>query len=102
MVSTCELMVLMLSDTLIAESVTLSLPNLDNDLFLNLLYDRLVASLLKIVPKSSVSNIHIFNLVNSSFGLNISLAVSYDYEKDVSFNRIFSVSKVNLKLNSQN
>lgn len=101
MVSTCELMVLMLSDTLIAESVTLSLPNLDSDLFLNLLYDRLVASLLKIVPKSSVSNIHIFNLVTSSFGLNISLAVSYDYEKDVSFLFEYFQSKQILKLNLQ-
>ncbi len=28
------------------------------------------------------SNIHVFNLFNSSFGLNITLSVSYDYDKD--------------------
>lgn len=83
MVTQCELLVLMLSDSLISDSVSLSLPNLDTDIFLNYLYDKLVSSLLKILTKSSVSNIHIFNLVNStSAGLNLSLAVSYDYEKD--------------------
>jgi len=51
--STCELLVLMLSDNLIAESVIISLPNLDTNIFLNYLYDKLVASLLKIMPKSS-------------------------------------------------
>jgi len=30
------------------------------------------------------SNIHVFGLTNTSSGINVSLAVSYDYEKDVS------------------
>jgi hypothetical protein len=54
LVTTCELIVLMLSDNLIAESVTLSLPNLEIKIFLNLLYDRLITSLLSILSKSSM------------------------------------------------
>jgi hypothetical protein len=44
----------MLSDNLIAESIIISLPNLDTNIFLNYLYDKLAASLLKIIPKSSM------------------------------------------------
>ena len=82
-VTTCHLTVLMLSDNLISESVTISLANIHSNTFLDMLYLNFTQTLLKMLPNSQMSNIHLFNLVNSSFGLNVSLAVSYDYEKDV-------------------
>lgn len=82
-ITTCELTVLMLSDNLVSDSVTLSLSNVDSNIFLDYLYPDFTQLLLNILPKSQMSNIHIFNLANTSFGLNISLAISYDYEKDL-------------------
>ena len=82
----CELIVLMLSDNLISESVTLTLYNIDLNSFLIHLYDKFVESVLKSIPSSQFkkSNIHIFNLATSTDNsINISLSISYDYEKDL-------------------
>jgi hypothetical protein len=48
----CELVVVMLSDKLIAESVTLVLHNIDTELFLDRLYERFVDSVLNMLPAS--------------------------------------------------
>ena len=48
-----------------------------------MLYLNFTNTLLSMLPQSHMSNNHLFNPVNSSFGLNVSLSVSYDYEKDL-------------------
>lgn len=74
----------MISDTLISESVTLNLYHIDIETFLNTQYDTFINTVLNTLAQQvKKSNIHIFNLVNSSTGINISLSVSYDYEKDL-------------------
>ncbi len=81
----CELIVLMLSDNLISESVTLTLFNIDSNSFLIHLYDKFIDSILKSIPSSQFkkSNIHLFNLVASTDSINVSLSISFDYEKDL-------------------
>ncbi len=53
-VTTCEMKVLMISDKLIGESVTLSLANIDSNVFLDLLYANLTSTLLEILPNSKM------------------------------------------------
>jgi hypothetical protein len=48
----CDLLVVMLSDKLIAASVTLLVQNIDVGLFLDRLYDRFVDTILDIMPSS--------------------------------------------------
>ena len=50
MMTTCELNVLMLSDNLIAESVTLSFANMDTVTFLDFLYQNITNTLFTIMP----------------------------------------------------
>jgi hypothetical protein len=75
----------MLSDNLISESVTLNLFNIDLNSFLIHLYDKFIDSVLKTIPSSQFkkSNIHLFNIAAlTDNSINISLSISYDYEKD--------------------
>ena len=53
-VTTCEMKVLMISDKLIAESVTLSLANVDSNVFLDMLYANFTSTLLEILPNSKM------------------------------------------------
>jgi len=53
-VTTCEMKVLMISDKLISESVTLSLANIDSNVFLDLLYTNFTNTLLDILPNSKM------------------------------------------------
>jgi hypothetical protein len=92
-VTRCELSVLMLTDSLIAESITLTLCNLDAQVFLDKLYDKFVNVILQVImtsksdlidKKTSTSNIHVFNLVESGdIGLNVTISVSSNYERDL-------------------
>ena len=84
MQSKCELEVVMLSDNMVAQSATLIFSRVDSRLFLDWLYPELVASLHKALPKISSSKVHNFNIAQNEMGVNLTFAVSYDFEKDVS------------------
>jgi hypothetical protein len=85
LVTTCELNVLMLTDNMIHESVTLHMHNIEMSMFLDNLFENFTYSILKSLPsaKFTMSNIHIFNLVDNSDGFNLTLAVSYDFKNDM-------------------
>jgi hypothetical protein len=84
----CQLTVLMLTDNLIKNSVTLNLHHIDIQTLLNSLYNRFIDSIYQILIKSDSSiqksNIHVFGIENAddTDGINVNLAVSFNYEKD--------------------
>lgn len=82
--STCNLIVLMVSDNMVSQSVTLKLPNIKIDEFLDKLYDEFINLMPNFIKNSKKSNIHLFNIESNDNELLISLAVSLNYEKDVS------------------
>ena len=83
-VTQCELIAVMLTDNLIAQSATLNFQNINVSLFLDSMHNQLVSFLLnKIHSKIKTAKVHIFNIVNTESGANVSLSVSYEYEKDI-------------------
>ena len=79
----CQLSVTMLSEAMLAQSVTLTLANMRATWFLELLYERLSSELLsQLVPTSEAARVHMLS-VASDGDLNITLAVSYDYSRDL-------------------
>lgn len=50
--TTCELTVCMVTDNMIAQSVTLMLFNVDLDLFLTAMYDQFFDAILRVFPQS--------------------------------------------------
>ena len=80
----CQLSVLMVTDNMLTESVTLSLVNEDIDQFLEYKYENFTSSI-KNIPIFSNKNtfVHLFNIQSGSGGVNVTLAVSRDYLKDI-------------------
>ena len=83
--TTCELSVSMITDNMITESVTLNLIGIDLDTFMRFYYENFTDLMQSFVKNAKKTNIHLFNLAEQSKGLNLSLSISTDYEKDVSF-----------------
>ena len=82
--SVCLLSVLMVTDKMLAESVTISLVNEDIDQFLAFKYDNFTSAIAGIpLFSNNKADVHLFNLQSGKEGLNASLAISIDYSKDI-------------------
>jgi hypothetical protein len=76
----------MVSDNMLSHSVTLNLPNVKIDEFLNKIHDNLINIIMpNLIKQVKTSNIHLFNVESSEDDLEISFSVSLNYEKDVRF-----------------
>lgn len=80
--TTCELIVSMVTDNMISQSVTFSLFNVDQDLFLSSIYDLFFESILRIMPSFKRVTILCFMLIFIQL-----LSISY-----LSLSRIFICS----------